>query len=82
MSKGRMEALIGNASLLMVLAGGGYLVDCRASGGSPDTCWLTALPIMGVGVGARGAFSVGYATPNPNITARQRRQAAQTESVE
>jgi hypothetical protein len=80
--KERMEALIGNASLLMVLAGGGYLVDCRVDGGSPDKCWLTALPIMGVGAAGRGAFQLGYVTPNPSITPRQRRQAAQTESVE
>ncbi len=77
-----MRQAIGNASLLMVLAGGGYLADCRLAGGAVDHCWLTALPIMGVGVGARGAFSVGYATPNPSITTRQRREAAQTERVE
>ena len=77
-----MSQAIGNASLLMVLAGGGYLADCRLDGGAVDHCWLTALPIMGVGVGARGAFSVGYATPNPSITTRQRREAAQTERVE
>lgn len=77
-----MGQAIGNASLLMVLAGAGYLADCRLDGGAVDHCWLTALPIMGVGVGARGAFSVGYATPNPNISPRQRRQAAQTEQPE
>jgi hypothetical protein len=79
-----MKSLIGNASLLMVLAGGGYLVDCRTSGGSPDSCWLTGLPIMGVGVAGRGAFSVGYATPNPDLTSasRRRRRTEPTESVE
>ena len=82
----RLAGLVGGASALMVLTGTGYLIDCRMHSGpgteNVDRCWLTALPIMGVGAVGRGAFRAGYITPNPDITARQRRQAAQTEKVE
>jgi hypothetical protein len=70
----------------MVATGTGYLIDCRMHGGpgaeNIDRCWLTALPIMGIGTAGAGAFRAGYLTPNPDITPKQRRQAAQTEKVE
>lgn len=82
----RLAGLVGGASALMVVTGTGYLIDCRMHSGpgaeNIDRCWLTALPIMGVGAVGRGAFRAGYTTPNPDITPRQRRQAAQTEKVE
>lgn len=80
--KPSVKQAIGNASLLMVVAGVSYLTDCRMAGGGVDDCWFKALPVMGLGAGVRGAFSVGYATPNPNITTQQRRRAAQTEQPE
>lgn len=57
-------------STLSVIAGLAYLGDCRInskSEGSIDRCWMTALPIMGIGVGVRGGFAIGYNTLNPSL---------------
>ena len=61
-------ALIKGATTATFLIGFMYLVDCRISGrGSQDVdrCWMTALPIMGIGGIGRGAFEVGLQTPTP-----------------
>lgn len=55
------------ATTLSVLAGGTYIWDCRQSGGEIDKCWLTGLPIAGLGGAAGGAFKVGYETLNPRL---------------
>lgn len=55
------------ASALAVVAGGLYILDCRAAGGPPDQCWLTGLPIAGIGGAAGGGFRAGYETLNPKL---------------
>jgi len=55
------------ASTISVLAGFGYIVDCRRSGGSVQDCWLTGLPIAGIGATGGGAFKLGYETLNPRL---------------
>lgn len=70
-------AVIKAASTTAVIAGAVYLVDCRLSdrrAESVDRCWMTALPIMGLGATARGGFQVGYQTFNPALhpTGRKR----------
>jgi hypothetical protein len=55
------------ASTISVLAGFGYIIDCRRAGGSVTDCWLTGLPIAGIGAGAGGAFKLGYETLNPRL---------------
>jgi hypothetical protein len=57
-------------SLLAVIAGSIYIADCRASGGEVDKCWLTGLPIAGLGGAAGGGFRMGYETLNPALRSR------------
>ena len=66
----RITALMGSASLLSVLVGSVYLVDCRskASGlDQIDRCYLTALPLMGIGTAGAGGFRLGFNTLNPAL---------------
>ena len=65
-----LGSMIGGASLLTLVMGAVYIVDCRASAKSWDqsqACYLTGLPIMGVGGAAGGAFRVGFNTLNPAL---------------
>jgi hypothetical protein len=55
------------ASTVSVLAGFAYIIDCRRSGGSAPDCWLTGLPIAGIGATGGGAFKLGYETLNPRL---------------
>lgn len=58
------------ASNVALLAGALYLVDCRLSNRGPegmDRCWMTALPIAGIGAAGRGGFAAGYNTYNPAL---------------
>ena len=64
---GAVASAIGTASVLAMLAGAAYIVDCRISGGSADQCWLTGLPLMGIGAAGNGGFRTGYATYNPTL---------------
>jgi hypothetical protein len=62
--------IIGTASSLTVLVGAIYLVDCRVSARGMDAidrCYLSALPMMGLGVGVGGGFMAGYQTYNPAL---------------
>jgi hypothetical protein len=66
--------LVGTASGLTVLVGAVYLADCRISSrgkGSDaiDRCYLSALPMMGLGAGVGGGFAAGYRTYNPALRA-------------
>lgn len=72
--------LIGTASSLTVLVGAIYLVDCRLSArGSGldaiDRCYLSALPLMGLGAGTAGGWLAGYNTLNPALR-REEQQAS------
>lgn len=62
--------VINTASTLAVVIGAVYLIDCRthATGSDAvDRCYLSALPMMGIGVAGRGGFNVGYSTYNPAL---------------
>jgi hypothetical protein len=75
----RTAKALGGASTLAIVLGIGYLIDCRTDPkANRAECWVAGGGLMGIG----GSYKLGYATPNPDITPRQRRQAAQTEKVE
>jgi len=62
--------LLGTASSLAIVMGGIYLVDCRmhsTGADSIDRCYLSALPMMGLGAGTAGGFMAGYRTYNPAL---------------
>jgi len=64
--------IVSTASSLTVLVGAVYLADCRLSsrGSGPDAidrCYLSALPMMGLGAGVGGGFLAGYRTYNPAL---------------
>lgn len=62
--------IVGTASSLTVLVGAIYLIDCRVSAKGMDAidrCYLSALPMMGLGVGVGGGFLAGYQTYNPAL---------------
>lgn len=62
--------MVNTVSALSIILGGIYLVDCRITSASPDerdSCYFTALPLMGVGGAAKGAFALGYNTYNPTL---------------
>lgn len=64
--------LVATASGLSVLVGAIYLADCRftSRGKGPDAidrCYLSALPMMGLGAGVGGGFAAGYRTYNPAL---------------
>jgi hypothetical protein len=67
---GTGAAMFKAASNVALLAGALYLVDCRLSNQGPegmDRCWMTALPIAGIGAAGRGGFTLGYGTYNPAL---------------
>jgi hypothetical protein len=70
MKAAQVLAPIMTAATLSVIAGGAYIVDCRRSGGEIDKCWLTGLPIAGLGAGVGGGFRVGFETYNPSLRRR------------
>lgn len=58
------------ASNVALLAATLYLVDCRMSNkgaDSLDRCWMTALPIAGIGAAGRGGYALGFNTLNPAL---------------
>lgn len=75
----RAAKAMGGASTLAIVLGIGYVIDCRRDPtANRAECWFAGGGLMGVGT----AYKAGYWTPNPNLTARQRRQAAQAEQPE
>jgi hypothetical protein len=66
----KITAIIGSASFLAVVMGGVYIVDCRSFAKTQDEatgCWLTGLPIMGIGGAGYGGFRAGFNTYNPAL---------------
>lgn len=70
MKASQVLAPIFTAATLSVIAGGAYIIDCRRAGGELDKCWLTGLPIAGLGGAAGGGFRVGFETFNPALRRR------------
>jgi hypothetical protein len=70
MNRATLLSTIGSATVASVLAGGAYILDCRAAGGEVERCWLTGLPIAGLGATGGGAFQLGYETLNPKLRSR------------
>ena len=71
------------ASNVALLAGALYLADCRLSNRGPegmDRCWMTALPIAGIGAAGRGGFAAGYNTYNPALRPEDHANAERDES--
>jgi hypothetical protein len=67
---GTGATVLKGASTTAILVGAVYLLDCRIADRRTealDRCWMTALPIMGLGATARGGFSIGYQTYNPAL---------------
>lgn len=73
--KGSSVAAVGQAlsatSALTALLGLIYTIDCRITAGSNNekvnNCYLTGVPLMGLGVAGRGGFQMGYRTYNPAL---------------
>lgn len=64
--------IVGTASSLTLIIGTIYLVDCRLSARGAgldaiDRCYLSALPMMGIGAGAAGGWLAGFNTYNPAL---------------
>jgi hypothetical protein len=70
MKAAQILAPLMTAATLSVIAGGAYIIDCRRSGGELDKCWLTGLPIAGLGAGVGGGFKIGFETFNPALRRR------------
>jgi uncharacterized membrane protein len=67
---GTTAAVLKGASTTAIIAGALYLVDCRMSdrrAEAVDRCWMTALPIMGLGAAARSSWEAGFQTFNPAL---------------
>lgn len=71
MKASQVLAPIMTAATLSVIAGGAYIIDCRRAGGEIDKCWLTGLPIAGLGAGVGGGFRMGFETENPALRRRR-----------
>jgi hypothetical protein len=71
MNRATLLSTIGSATVASMLAGGAYILDCRAAGGEVERCWLTGLPIAGLGATGGGAFQLGYETLNPKLRSRE-----------
>jgi len=73
----KIAIAIGSASFLAVAMGTIYIIDCRQYAKTSEavsSCWLTGLPIMGLGGAGAGAFKAGFNTYNPALRRREERQ--------
>ena len=62
--------LFKTVSTVSLIMGAVYLADCRFHASRPgdlDQCYMTALPLMGVGVAGHGGYQLGYRTYNPAL---------------
>lgn len=62
--------VVNSAANVGLVVGAVYLIDCRALSKQIEqinSCYFTALPIMGISGAAKGGFSIGYATYNPAL---------------
>lgn len=67
-------AVIGSVSATTALAGLIYIIDCRLTAGRDferaNSCYLSGLPMMGLGIGTAGGWRAGYETYNPRLRRR------------
>lgn len=73
-----LPAVIGSVSVLAVLSGIVYIVDCRTwaqNGAEIQGCYLTGLPLMGIGAAGKGGYDIGYNTLNPALREPRRRRS-------
>jgi hypothetical protein len=73
----RIAVAIGSASFLAVVMGGIYIIDCRRYAVTPEAvsaCYLTGLPIMGIGGAGAGGFKAGFNTYNPALRRPEEQQ--------
>ena len=76
---------ISGASNVALLVGAIYLADCRFSSKAVtreavDSCYFTALPLMGIGVAGKGGFAAGYSTYNPALRRPEEEHPATSDS--
>ena len=69
---GGTSHFISGASNVALIVGAIYLADCRFSSKATtreavDSCYFTALPLMGIGVAGKGGFAAGFSTYNPAL---------------
>jgi hypothetical protein len=63
-------SVVNSAANVGLAVGIVYLIDCRSLSKQIEqinSCYFTALPIMGISGAAKGGFSIGYATYNPAL---------------
>ena len=68
---GGSSTVVGSVSATAALAGLIYMVDCRITAGfdfeKANSCYLSGLPMMGLGLGVGGGWRAGYETYNPRL---------------
>lgn len=68
---GGSSTVVGSVSATAALAGLIYMVDCRITAGldfeKANSCYLSGLPMMGLGLGVGGGWRAGYETYNPHL---------------
>lgn len=71
---GGSSTVVGSVSATAALAGLIYMVDCRITAGldfeKANSCYLSGLPMMGLGLGTAGGWRAGYETYNPRLRRR------------
>lgn len=73
------------ASNITIIAGIIYFGDCRIAAkdfATADRCYLSALPMMGIGVTGRGAYAIGYNTYNPFLRKEDDRPGGDREQAD
>lgn len=76
--------IVSTASSLAVLMGAIYLIDCRIAAKGPDAidrCYLSALPMMGLGAGVGGGYLAGYNTYNPALKREDKRDQSRSDDA-
>ena len=76
--------VVNSAANVGLVVGAIYLIDCRALSKQIEqinSCYFTALPIMGISGAAKGGFSIGYATYNPGLKREDGRNQSRSDDA-